>query len=623
MNRNIMNRFYSILRNLTFLLFFMAFLGIVGQDNLQAQKRGGNQDVKLAQEYFRKGEYEKATPLFKKLYEENGTNSYYYKNYLKCLVSLKDFEEAQKLVKKYGKKRKNDPSILVDLGYVYKQMGNDKEAEEQFEKAVSQLGKEKNSIRLVANAFTTMEEYDYAVKVFERGQEIMKSPTIFAYDRALAYKRVGNYDKMIGAYLDYLVEQPTKEQTVKNEFQKIIKIEKYRDMLESQLYKGIQESPSQLAYPQMLVWLFIQEKDYESAFIQVKALDKRLNEDGRRVFDLAQTATLENQFNAATQAYEYVIEKGPISPLYEPAKMALVGAKMKRLQYDKNYTETDLTDLEADYLSILDEFGRNPNSVRTMRSLGHLYAFYLHDIDRAIEVMEAIVQMPAADRHLKAKSKLDLGDFYIINEDIWESTLYYSQVDKEFKEDILGEEARFRNAKLSYYTGDFEWAQSQLSILKASTSELISNDALDLSVFILDNMGLDTSAAAMNMFAQADLMIFQNKTEEAEAMMTALEAEFPGHALADDILYRRGTIAYKKRNYEKAAEYWEKVLADFSTDILADNALFHLADLYETYLNQPTKAQQYYQMIVVDFPGSLYTVEARKRFRKLRGDTIN
>lgn len=604
-----MKRFFSIL-----LIFVFGSITLLAQSNT---------DIKLAQEFFRKGEYEKATPLFKKLYEENSTNSYYYKNYLKCLVALKEFEEAQKLIKKSGKKKKNDPNMSVDLGYVYKQMNKIDEAEAEFEKAISQLDKQTNQIRTVANSFTTLEEYDYAVKVYERGRELMKAPLEFAYELALAYKRLGNYENMIGAYLDYLLIQPTKGQTIKNEFQKIIGIEKYKDALESQLYQRIQDKPNELAYPEMLVWLFIQQKDYESAFVQVKALDKRLGEDGKRVFELAQTATLENQFNAAIQAYEYVIEKGAMTPLYERSKMSLIGAQMKRLQYDKDYTQTDLTDLEADYLSILDEFGRNPSSVRTMRNLGHLYAFYLHDIDKAIDIMEEIVAMPAADRQLKAKSKLDLGDFYIINGDIWESTLYYSQVDKEFKEDILGEEARFRNAKLSYYTGDFEWAQSQLSILKASTSELISNDALDLSVFILDNMGLDTSAAAMDMFAKADLLIFQNRTSDAEAMMTNLETTFPGHALADDILYRRGQISYKQREYEKAAEFWEKVLADFSTDILADNALFHLADLYETYLNQPSKAQQYYQTIMVDFPGSLYTVEARKRFRKLRGDSIN
>jgi len=598
--------------------FLLIFL--IGCVTLSAQS---NQDLKLAQEYFRKGAYEKATPLYKKLYEEQSSNNYYYQNYLKCLVALKDFEEAQKLVKKQGKKRKNDPLLTIDLGFVLKQMDAIEESDKEFNKALTQIDNTGKNVRSVANAFTQMAEYEYAIAAYNKGRSLTNMPQAYAYELALAYDRAGNYPQMMESYLDYLVAEPNKVQTVKNKFQKIIGIEKYRDMLESAVYKRIQNNPRELAYPELLVWFFLQQKDYESAFVQVKALDRRLNEDGRRVFELAQTANLENQFDAAIQAYDYVIEKGPMNPLYEPAKMALIASKMKRLQYDKEFSEADLTDLENDYLSILEEFGRNARSVKTMRELGRLYAFYLHNTDKAIDMMEEIVAMPAADRFVKAKSKLDLGDFYIINDDVWEATLYYSQVDKEFKEDILGEEARFRNAKLSYYTGDFEWAQSQLNILKASTSELISNDALDLSVFIMDNMGLDTSAAAMNLFAQADLLIFQNRTNDAYAMLDELEKQFPGHALADDILYRRGQIEYKRRNYEKAAEYWEKVLEDFSTDILADNALFYLADLYETYLNQPDKARQYYQTIIVDFAGSLYTVEARKRFRKLRGDFIN
>jgi len=189
--------------------------------------------------------------------------------------------------------------------------------------------------------------------------------------------------------------------------------------------------------------------------------------------------------------------------------------------------------------------------------------------------------------------------------DIWESTLFYSQVDKEFKDDILGEEARFRNAKLSYYTGDFEWAQAQLNILKASTSELISNDAIDLGVFIIDNLGMDTIPTALNMFARADLLIFQNKAEESYIILDSIETMFTGHALADDIAFRRGTIEYKKRNYEKAAEYWEKVVAEYLTDILADNAIFNLAELYERHLNQTDKAKEYYSRILIDFPSSL------------------
>ena len=585
--------------------------------------KGGDKDLKLAQQFFNKGEYEKAMPIFKKKYEAQNSSSYYYRYYFKCLVALKDYETAAKLIKKQKKKQKNDPSLTVDMGYLYRQQEMIEKAEEEFDNAINGLSGNTSTIRTLANTFGQMEEHTYVIKTYEKGRKILKDPMAFSYEMANTYKKQGDYENMIGSYLNYIIVAPEKKQIVKNEFSKIISMEKYRDALESELYKRIQKEPNELLYPELLVWLFVQEKDFDSAFIQVTAIDKRLKENGMRVFDLSQSALIEEQFTAAIEGFTYVIDKGPSNPLYEKAKLSLVGAKMKKLQYENTYTNTELEILEQDFLTILDEFGRNPSTTGTMKNLSQLYAFYLHDLDKAIVILEEIIAMPGGGQQIKARSKLDLGDYYIIKGDIWESTLYYSQVDKEFKDGILGEEARFRNAKLSYYTGDFEWAQAQLGILKASTSELISNDAIELSVFIIDNMGMDTTTTALNMFANADLLIFQNKTDEALALMNKLETEFPGHALADDILFRRGTIEYKRRDYEKAAMYWEKVLAEFETDILADNAIFNLAELYERQLNQMDKAKDYYRSIMVDFPSSLYAVEARKRFRKLRGDQIN
>jgi TolA-binding protein len=206
--------------------------------------------------------------------------------------------------------------------------------------------------------------------------------------------------------------------------------------------------------------------------------------------------------------------------------------------------------------------------------------------------------------------------------DVWESTLLYSQVDKAFKEDPLGHEARFRNARLSYFSGDFQWAQAQFEVLKASTSKLIANDALDLSVFIMDNLGLDTTAIALQLYADAELLVFQNRFQDAFGKMDSLLLAFPKHALEDDVLYLRGKIFTKQRQYEKAAAAFEEVVEKYPEDIRADNALFELAGLYEKPLNDVEKAKTLYEKLFVEFSGSTFAVEARKRYRILRGDKI-
>ena len=233
-----------------------------------------------------------------------------------------------------------------------------------------------------------------------------------------------------------------------------------------------------------------------------------------------------------------------------------------------------------------------------------------------------MIDYPGINPRIQAQGKLSLADFYLMKGEIWEATLLYSQVDKAFTEELIGHEARLRNAKLSYYAGDFQWAQAQFDVLKASTSKLISNDALDLSIFILDNLGLDTTATPLELYSQADLLVFQNRFPEAFLKLDTLLREFPEHSLDDDVLYTKATIYKKKREYQKAAEMLHTIVDDYPEEIRADNALYMLANLYETHLNDIEKAKELYEKLFIDYSGSTFAVEARKRFRALRGDEV-
>ncbi len=581
-----------------------------------------NVDLKLAREFFRKGEYEKSRVLYKKLFSKNASNSYYYRNYLQCLVALEDYETAEKLIQKQIKKNKKNPSYLIDKGYLLVQQDQLEAGKKEYEKAIGQIKSNPKLTRTIASTFITLGENSFVIAAYEEGQRLDPN-TDYSNDLARAYKKDGNYEKMIENYITYAGRNPVRVQVVKNEFQRILKQEEFNEEIQKQLYRKIQSEPNQIIYPELLTWVFVQNKDFDSAFVQVKALDMRMNEGGTRVYDLAQTASIENQYDAAIGAYNYVIGLGKQNNLYQLARVGLVRVKKNKLTAGYDFSESELQVLEADYLELLNEFGRVPGTVKPMRDLSHLYAFYLHDLDKASQILESIVEMPGVGAKDKALCKLDLGDFYVLSDEIWDATLYYSQVDKDFKEDYLGELARFKNAKLSYYNGDFDWAQTQLSILKASTSELISNDALDLSIFIIDNLGLDTTAVTMQKFAQADLYTFQNKFDLAFNLLDSLDAAYPGHTLTDDILYRRAEIETKRKDFTKAAEYYQQIIDDFPTDILADNAMFFLGELNEDYFDNKELAMQFYRTLMIEYPGSLYTVEARKRFRKLRGDDFN
>ncbi len=594
------------------------FLAILLYVNLQAQDL--QQDLRLAQQYTRQGEYEKAASIYERLYDQNPKSSMYYRQYYNSLLAIKDFVRAEELVKKQLKQDKADPSLYVDLGLLLKNQNKVEEGEGEFDKALK-MAKD-NQINGLASTFITSGEYNYAIKTYLKARELTKDDKLYAKEIAQQYMQVGDSKNAISSYLDYASIQPEHIQIIYNELIRFTTKEDDIEELQRQLYGRIQSNNEQIVYTEILIWAFYQQKDFEQAFIQVKALDKRLNEDGKRVLELARKARTEKQYETAIGAYEYIIAKGETNPLYLRTREELLSCRNEKI-VNADYTTEDLRGLETDYLEFLRLFGKNANTISAIRDLGALYAYYLNEPNNAITLLDEALKMSSVSSYNRALTKLDLGDYYLMIGEIWDSTLFYSQVDKDFKDDILGEEARYKNAKLSYFNGDFEWAQAQLNVLKASTSELIANDALKLSVFITDNLGMDTSAVPMQMYARADLLILQNRFTDAIKTLDSINVIFPQHALNDDILYTRSQLAKQQRKYTESAQYLEGILESYATDILADDALFALAELNELQFGKKDKAMEHYQNLLIKYPGSLYVVEARKRYRKLRGDLVN
>ena len=230
--------------------------------------------------------------------------------------------------------------------------------------------------------------------------------------------------------------------------------------------------------------------------------------------------------------------------------------------------------------------------------------------------------IPHLNKSDLAECKLEYADIMLLSGKVWTAILYYSQVEKSFKENPLGHEAKLRRAKIAYFQGDFEWAQAQLDVLKASTSKLIANDAMHLSLLITDNLGLDTSEIPLQIFARADLLFFQNRFSESIITLDSILNIYKGHSLTDEILFKKSEIHLKNNETEKAVAMLEKIETEFFYDILADDAIFALAEIYQKKLKDTEKAKSLYEKILLEFKGSIYSSEARKRFRKLRGDNL-
>lgn len=603
-------------RLLLFFVFMLLTIGTFAQIG---------QDLQLADQYAADGEFEKAAELYKEIYEHS-PNDYVYNAYLKCLIDMKSGEQAEKLVRKQIKRNPEDASFLVDLGFVYASQGQAQKATEQFDKALKNTGREQQELVRTAGRFIYFRDIDRAIEVYKKGKEKFRGGSSFAFELAELYAAKRDYAGMIGEYFEALEENADYLTTVENNLQLRLTNDADNntyDLLRQALLRRIQKGADRGVFTELFLWYYIQLKDFENAFVQAKSLDMRNREDGGRILELADLAMSNEQYNAAVQCCQYLVGKGDRHPYYMSARMKLLDAMKRKITTGIGYTAADLLSLESDYQKTLDELGRSYNTMPLYLGLAHLQAFYLGKPDQAQTLLEEAVKIPGVKPSSMAECKLELADILLFRNDIWEATLLYSQVEKAFKEDPLGQEAKFRNARLSFYNGEFEWALAQLDVLKSATSQLISNDAIALGLIITDNTAFDTTTDALMLYARAELLAYQNKDSSALLLLDSLLKVFPGHPMDDDAIYKQYIIYKKQGKLQQCVAALQKLLIDYPTGVLADDAMYHLALLQENALNDPAKAMELYQKILTNYPSSSFVVDARRRFRALRGDQLN
>ncbi len=588
---------------------------------LQAQNKLSESE-KLALQYFDAREFEKANLYLSELYEYNPTAWYLY--YYKSLLAVKEYDKAEKITRKQLRINKYNVQYYVYLGHLYGLQNELKKEKEYYDRAVKELLPMPPYIYNLANAFVEEKKYDYAILVYNKARK--ESPDYpYFYERAEVYKLKNDLVAMINEYLDAIEFRETELETVQMRLQNSLGYDDEtggmnNPLLKQELQKRIQQSPDKVVFSEFLIFILKQQKEYNAAFVQSKALDKRLKEDGRRVFELGKLCVANQEWDCAKRCFEYVVEKGPGFVFYDAANVEELNAEYLYLTTAPQPDQSALRLLEGKLKTALEKYRESKMQLSLLRNLANLQAFYLNETDEAIQLIETFLSTSQVEASTKAEFKLLLGDIYLLHGEIWEASLLYSQVEKAFKYDVIAQEAKFRNAKLSYYAGDFPWAKTQADVLKGATSKLIANDALDLSLIITDAIGVDTNSAPLKLFASADLLVVQHRYSEALSRLDSINLLFATHTLGDDIYYKKAQIYLRLHNYESAEAMYKNILEYFPEDLYGDDAQFNLAVLYDKNMANTDKAKMAYEEVMVKYPGSIYTVEARKRYRQLRGD---
>jgi tetratricopeptide (TPR) repeat protein len=579
-------------------------------------------DIQLAQHYYATGEFDKAVTYYEKIFNTSPTKVY-FNRYFECLVATKDYKTAEKVIKKQINQNKTEVDLKVMLGQFYEDIGQTEKAEKTYRELVDEIPDNPSQIISLYQALIAKQKLELAKAVLDKGKKVANYyPFNFQY--ADLYSLMGNKKEMIREYLDYVEIQPGMAESIEAALAMRLDLSNSENndysLLKEQLLTKSQKMNAPVVFSEMLIWMFTQNKNFEGAYTQVVALDKRFKGDGYRVFDLGNICVENKNYIVARKCFNYVISLGENKENFVPSYKALLNTRFLEITTNRNYSQREIDSTIFTYEQALNRLGRNRATLPMIIEQTMIEAFYADKAEKAKTELNEALQINGLTDIQKAQVKMQLADINVLSGDIWEASILYMQIDNDFKFEPIGQEAKFKNARVFYFDGEFDFAQSQLNVLKESTSKMIANDALQLSVMITDNYGLDSNFQAMSWFANAELLIEQHKYKEAFDLFDSIQTNYPYHALADEILFRKGKALEMQGQWQKAMDYYEDLVKFHGKDILADDALFRVADIYENNLNDKEKALEYYRRLAIDYKGSLFSAEARKRIRLLRGD---
>ncbi len=559
------------------------------------------------------GEYEKALKTYEQLVKNDPRNQLYFFGLINSYQQLEDFTVAEKLLQE-KLSASNNPIYLIELGHNLELQKLNEKANSYYEKALVTIAQNVNYSYSLARSFEKYSLLDYAEKAYKNG---MAGNSMMRFEIPLAriYGEQGKLDQMFEAFLALIEKEPELSTTIIREFDWYITNDASNEanlILKKAILQRLQQNQG-IVFTEILSWLFIQQKDFNKAFVQEKAIYKRGNKNLQRIIQLAVISRSEEDLETSKEVLEFIIGEDPPGNILLQAKQLLLNMKVQTAS-KKEYEE-----IAKDFDLVLEEFGNGEETLSIQIDRANFIAFQLENVKKAEDLLLELAARTNSNYQL-ASVKMALADILVIAQKFNQALINYSQVQNLVKNDELAQEARYKVAKTSYYKGDFEWAKSQLDVLKASSTQLIANNALELSLLIQENSLEDSTQAALKLYAHADLLIFQNKKEAAIKILEELLQQHKGDKIEDEALLKQAALYVELQQYEKAETNYLKILEYYPDDILGDNATYLLADLYNGPLGKPEKAKDFYEQIIFNYADSIYFVDARNKYRSLRGD---
>ena len=589
-----------------FLISFFSFQIALCQD-----------DYFLGKQYLNDGDFDKAVIFFEKLTKDNPTRNDYAEDLIVCYQQLERYDDAEKLLQQKLTSDRAHPILLVEIGYNYTLQNKPDAAADYYKQALDVIEKNPNFAYSIGSRFQKFTLLDYAEQAFKKGMEV-KPELDFNFPLARIYGEQGKIEEMYVSYLALLQNGNASKESILRNIDDFITSDAEAEnniILKRVLLKNAQKDPN-ILWNELLSWLFVRQKQFKSAFTQEKAIYKRTDETSlSRIEDLGLQALENKDYEIAQELFEFIISNSNDAILKLNAQLHIIDIQLL------NADITALNKIETTFDNLLTEYGYRSNTLQLQIAYANFLTFQKNNPEYAVSILKKALELPLNNYGI-ATLKMALGDILVYDQKFNQALIYFSQIQQELKNDVLGQNARFKVAQTSFYKGDFDWALTQLKVLRSSTSQLIANDAMQLSLLISDNSLEDSTQTALKIYAKADLLAYKNKTKDAIETLEQILKDHKGEKIEDEALLKQGELLEKIKDYDAAKFNYQKIIEFYANDILADDAYFALAQLYEHQFNDNEKAKEHYEKIIYNYQDSYYFPIARKNFRILRGDAI-
>lgn len=590
-----------------FLLTLFVFIGL----HLSAQSPG------LARNYYNSGQYDKAIELYKALHEKHAYRTDYFKFLVSSYQQTEKYAAANQAILDQLKKYPDQQQFNVELGYNYALQGQKDQANTYYEIAAKAVEANPELAYNTGLAFQNNNLLDFALRVYQTAMK--KDPSLnFNLQIALIYGEQGLINNMFDMLLNIVESDPSYTLKILRYIGTFTNDDSQNEnniLFKNLLIQRLQTKPN-ASWNMLLSWLYMQEKSYAKALIQEKAIYKRYPDDFSRLLALGNITFNDEYYENSRQCFDFILKNTSDIPLMIQANLYLI-----KIDIATKTTPKDLMLINTGFKKLLTDFGFNTNTFSIQQVYASFLGYHLNQPNQAIDLLQKSLNLEL-DEFKKGQIKLDLADMFVYSNQLNRALVAYTQVKTNHKNSILAQLATFKIAQTSYYKGDFDWAQTQLKVLKSETSHLIANDALQLSVLIGNNYQSGDSSA-LYIYAKAELLTFQNNDLAAVDSLNTILTKFKGFPIETYALYKQAQIFEKLKIYDKAEANYLKILSLNKTSILADNSCYSLAKLYLNKLNNNEKASQYFEKIIFEYPASIYLVAARSAYRQLRPNQLN